>query len=261
MESKNENIAEKQARVDIDAQDSVIEVKNLSKSFGKNHVLRDVSFELKRGENIVVLGKSGIGKSVLIKCIVRLIYPDSGVVKVLDNSIPDLDDDELNELRKKVGYLFQGGALYDSMTVRENLAFPVRRTLIYKNKNEVERMVREALQNVGLEDAIDKLPGELSGGMKKRIGLARTLILKPEIILYDEPTTGLDPVTSKEISELLLEIQTKYKTSSIIITHDIKCARMTANRIMVLRDGIFVAEGSYDELQHSDDKEVSAYFK
>lgn len=261
MGSKNENIAEKQASVDIDVHDSVIEVKNLSKSFGKNHVLRDVSFELKRGENIVVLGKSGIGKSVLIKCIVRLIYPDSGVVKVLDHSIPDLDDDELNELRKKVGYLFQGGALYDSMTVRENLAFPVRRTLIYKNKNEVERMVREALQNVGLEDAINKLPGELSGGMKKRIGLARTLILKPEIILYDEPTTGLDPVTSKEISELLLEIQTKYKTSSIIITHDIKCARMTANRIMVLRDGIFVAEGSYDELQQSDDKEVSAYFK
>jgi len=147
------------------------------------------------------------------------------------------------------------------MTVRENLAFPVRRTLISKNKNEVERMVREVLENVGLEEAIDKLPAELSGGMKKRIGLARTLILKPEIILYDEPTTGLDPVTSKEISELLLDIQTKYKTSSIIITHDIKCARMTANRIMVLRDGIFVAEGTYDELKQSDDKEVRAYFK
>ncbi|HYX08974.1 MAG TPA: ATP-binding cassette domain-containing protein [Bacteroidales bacterium] len=261
MVDKKENIAEKTSKVDIDVQDNVIEVRNLQKSFGDNHVLRDISLNLRRGENIVILGKSGIGKSVLIKCIVRLIYPDAGVVKVLDHSIPDLDDDELNELRKKVGYLFQGGALYDSMTVRENLAFPVRRTLISKNKNEVERMVREVLENVGLEEAIDKFPAELSGGMKKRIGLARTLILKPEIILYDEPTTGLDPVTSKEISELLLDIQTKYKTSSIIITHDIKCARMTANRIMVLRDGLFVAEGTYDELKQSDDKEVRAYFK
>ena len=261
MTNRQENIAEKKSKVDIDVNDNVIEVRNLQKSFGENHVLRDISLDLKRGENIVILGKSGIGKSVLIKCIVRLIYPDAGIVKVLDHDIPDLDDDELNELRKKVGYLFQGGALYDSMTVRENLAFPVRRTLISKNKNEVERMVREVLENVGLEDAIDKFPAELSGGMKKRIGLARTLILKPEIILYDEPTTGLDPVTSKEISELLLEIQSKYKTSSIIITHDIKCARMTANRIMVLRDGIFVAEGTYDELKQSDDKEVRAYFK
>jgi phospholipid/cholesterol/gamma-HCH transport system ATP-binding protein len=163
-------------------------------------------------------------------------------------------------MRKKVGYLFQGGALYDSMTVKENLEFPVRRTDVSKNKAEVRDLVEEALENVGLLDAINKTPAELSGGMKKRVGLARTLILKPEIILYDEPTTGLDPVTSGEISELILKVREKYNTSSIIITHDMKCAKMTANKLKLIKDGTFYVEGTFQELSESDDQEVRTYF-
>jgi len=240
--------------------EKVIEIADLKKSFGKNEVLKGVSLELIRGENLAMLGESGTGKSVLIKCVVGLIPVDSGTIKVLERTVNNLLGNELDELRKKVGYLFQGGALYDSMTVRQNLEFPVRRTQVSKNKGEIKDMVEEALENVGLLDAINKMPAELSGGMKKRIGLARTLILKPEIILYDEPTTGLDPVTSGEISELILEVQEKYNTSSIIITHDMKCAKMTANKLKLMMDGKIFTQGTYDELSKSDDNYVSAYF-
>jgi phospholipid/cholesterol/gamma-HCH transport system ATP-binding protein len=240
--------------------EKVIEIKHLKKSFGKNEVLTDISMDLLRGENIAVLGKSGTGKSVMIKCIVRLIEADAGEIRVMGQNISELDAGHLNEMRKKVGYLFQGGALYDSMTVRENLEFPVRRTQVYKNKAEVKDMVEEALEHVGLLNAINKMPAELSGGMKKRIGLARTLILKPEIILYDEPTTGLDPVTAGEISELILYVREKYNTSSIIITHDMKCARLTADKLKLMADGRFYVEGTFQELSGSDNKEIRAYF-
>ncbi len=240
--------------------EKVIEIKHLKKSFGKNEVLSDISLDLHRGENLAVLGKSGTGKSVMTKCIVRLIEADRGEIRVLGKNISELNSDDLDEMRKKVGYLFQGGALYDSMTVRENLEFPVRRTQVYKNKSEVKDLVEEALEHVGLPDTINKMPAELSGGMKKRIGLARTLILRPEIILYDEPTTGLDPVTSEEISELILYVREKYNTSSIIITHDMKCARMTADKLKLMANGKFYAEGTFHELSGSADREVRAYF-
>lgn len=239
----------------------VIDINHLKKSFNGNEVLKDVSMELRKSENIVVLGKSGIGKSVLIKCIVGLIQPDSGSLKVFGKEVPEMNSKELNNLRTRVGFIFQGNALYDSMTVRENLEFPLRRNKEYKNSNKIEELIEEALENVNLLDAIDKMPAELSGGMKKRIGLARTLILKPEIILYDEPTTGLDPLTSREISNLILEIQTKYKASSIIISHDINCAKITSNRMLILHNGVFKAKGTYDELKNSDDEWVQSFFK
>ncbi|MBA3683378.1 MAG: ATP-binding cassette domain-containing protein [Bacteroidetes bacterium] len=239
----------------------IVEMKNVKKSFQNNHVLKDINFKLSKGENLVVLGKSGTGKSVLIKCIVKLIEVDSGELSVFNEDILQLKDKALNETRSKIGFLFQSGALYDSMTVRENLEFPIKRQSKILPEDEIENLVKEVLANVGLEDTIDKMPSELSGGMRKRISLARTLILKPELILYDEPTTGLDPITSKEISELILEVQKKYKTSSIIITHDIKCAKITANRIMVINDGCFIAEGTYDELKESEDEIVNSFFK
>lgn len=239
---------------------AITEIEHLKKSFGNNNVLKDINLKIAKGENLVVFGKSGSGKSVLIKCLVGLIEPDEGKVIVLGKDISELKNEELNILRKKVGFLFQSAALYDSMTVRENLEFPLR-DLKSKPKEEIDALVIEALKNVGLEDAIDKMPSELSGGMRKRVGLARTLILKPEIILYDEPTTGLDPITSKEISNLILEVQKKYNTASIIITHDVECARITANRIIILKDGTSAAEGTFDELSESKDESVRAFFK
>nr|WP_319511819.1 ATP-binding cassette domain-containing protein [uncultured Draconibacterium sp.] len=240
----------------------VIEIRNLKKAFGENQILKGIDLNLDQGENIAILGQSGTGKSVLTKCIVGLIVADSGTISVLGKDMVTISFEEMEELRKKIGYLFQGGALYDSMTVRQNLEFPIRRTQSLKrDKSEVKTMVEEALDNVGLLDAIDKMPSELSGGMKKRVGLARTLILKPQIILYDEPTTGLDPVTSGEISELILEVQEKYNTSSIIITHDMKCAEITANRLKLMMDGKFYAEGTFTELKQSEDKTINAYFK
>ncbi len=238
---------------------AVIIIEHLQKSFGINSVLKDLSFTLNNGENLVVLGKSGSGKSVLIKCIVGLIEPDAGTIQVLGENVNELKSKELNVLRKKIGFLFQSAALYDSMTVRENLEFPLRAQKELKG-NDLDELVKETLENVGLLEAIDKMPSELSGGMRKRIGLARTLILKPEIMLYDEPTTGLDPITSKEISHLMMEIQEKQKTASIIITHDIACARITANRIIVLKDGMCAAEGTFDELEKSNDKWVQSFF-
>jgi phospholipid/cholesterol/gamma-HCH transport system ATP-binding protein len=238
----------------------VINIEHLKKSFGTLQVLADVNLQLHKGENLAIFGKSGCGKSVLIKCIVGLLEADDGKIVVFDKDISEINEDGLNEVRKKVGFIFQASALYDSLTVRENLEFPLR-DLKEKSREEIDSMVEEALQNVDLKEAIDKMPSELSGGMRKRIGLARSLMLKPEIIFYDEPTTGLDPITSKEISKLILDIQKKYNASSIIITHDKECARLTSNRIMVIVNGVFIAEGTFKELSGSKDKNVTAFFE
>lgn len=239
--------------------ESVIQIEHLKKSFGSNQVLVDINLNIQKGENVVVLGKSGSGKSVLIKCIVGLINADDGILNVFDKDINSLDNDALNALRKKIGFLFQSGALYDSMSVKENLAFPLRDLKDLTDADKQSR-IEEALTNVGLLDVIDKTPSELSGGMRKRLGLARTLILKPEIMLYDEPTTGLDPITSKEISELILTVQKQYNTSSIIITHDMACAKITANRIVIFKDGKILTEGTYQELEKSEDAWVKSFF-
>ena len=239
----------------------VVAMEHLKKSFGNNHVLRDINLVINKGENLVILGKSGTGKSVLIKCIVGLVDPDEGTLVIFEQNVSELKEKELVELRKKIGFLFQSGALYDSMTVRENLEFPLRRQLGSIPKEKMNSLVVEALQNVGLAEAIDLTPSELSGGMRKRLGLARTLILKPEIMLYDEPTTGLDPITSKEISKLILEVQKKYNTSSVIITHDIECAKLIANRIIVMKDGTCAAEGTYAELANSADGWIRSFFE
>ncbi len=240
--------------------DYVINIENVKKAFGKNVVLKDVNLKVKEGESIVTLGKSGTGKSVILQCIAGLLKPDEGKILVYGENVPTLDDEELQTIRKKIGFLFQSGALYDSMSVRENLSFPLKR-LTDLSDEEITTKVIEALKNVGLENAIDKMPSELSGGMKKRIGLARTLITDPKIMLYDEPTTGLDPSTSREISQLVLEVQKKYKTTSIIVTHDMECARMVADRIVVLKDGEYIVEGTFDELQKSDDPFVKSFFE
>lgn len=238
----------------------VIKIRNLKKSFGDNAVLRDFNIDLNEGENLVVLGKSGSGKSVLIKCIIGLMMPDAGTIKVFGEEVPDMSNEELDEMRVKVGFLFQSNALYDSMTVRENLEFPLRRHWIKTTKESVNDLVMEALTNVGLAETVDMMPSELSGGMRKRIALARTLILKPKIILYDEPTTGLDPITGKEISNLMLEIQKKYNTSSIIISHDLNCVKIVANQVVMLIDGVCYSKGTYDELSHSKDKKIKQFF-
>jgi len=232
---------------------------HLKKSFGSNQVLRDISLKIEKGENLVVFGKSGSGKSVLIKCLVGLLEPDDGNVIMFGKNISELEIHELNSLRKKIGFLFQSAALYDSMTVRENLEFPLRDSKSI-SKEETDALVMEALKNVGLENTVDKMPSELSGGMRKRVGLARTLIMKPEIILYDEPTTGLDPITSKEISHLILDVQKKYNAASIIITHDVACAQITANRMMIIKEGVSVAEGNFKELSVSKDEWVRSFF-
>jgi len=241
---------------------AIIEIKDLHKTFGKNNkVLQGVNLTVNKGEDLVILGRSGSGKSVTIKCIVGLIEPDKGEIKVFGDNVLNLKKTELNEIRVRIGFLFQSGALYDSMSVRENLAFTLKKHKRELTPEEVESEVVEALDSVGLSDAIDKMPSELSGGMQKRIGLARTLILKPEIILYDEPTTGLDTITSREISELILDIKHKQKTTSIIITHDMACAKLTADRIMVLKDGVIHAEGTYEELEKSEDEWVRSFFE
>jgi phospholipid/cholesterol/gamma-HCH transport system ATP-binding protein len=241
---------------------TIIQIKNLKKNFGENNqVLKGINLNVQQGENVVVLGKSGSGKSVSIKCIVGLLPIDEGEVIVFDKNIGSLNISALNEIRIRIGFLFQNSALYDSMSVRENLEFPLRRHVKNITEQEVEERVKETLQSVGLAEAIDKTPAELSGGMRKRIGLARTLILHPEIILYDEPTTGLDSITSREISELLVTIQKKYKTTSIMITHDMACAKITSNSIAIIKDGIIYAQGTYAELEKSTDEWVQAFFK
>jgi phospholipid/cholesterol/gamma-HCH transport system ATP-binding protein len=240
----------------------VLELKDLRKSFGDNHVLNGFNLKLYEGENLVVMGKSGSGKSVMIKCLVGLMGADSGSIKIKNDDIVSLGQRELDILRTEIGFLFQGSALYDSMTVRENLEFPLRRNKDkIKTSQTTEELVVEALENVGLVSAIDLMPAELSGGMQRRVALARALILKPKIILYDEPTTGLDPITSKEIIQLMRTIQKTYKTSSLIITHDVDCARVISNRMILLVDGINYAEGTFEELSTSEDPKIKAFFK
>lgn len=246
----------------METQNTVLEIKNLHKSFGNNDVLRGFSLKLMAGENLVIMGKSGSGKSVMIKCLVGLMEADKGSIQIKDKHITSLSQNALDTLRTEIGFLFQGSALYDSMTVKENLEFPLRK---HKKKlgitESTKDLVFEALKNVGLEDAIDLMPSELSGGMKRRVALARALILKPDVMLYDEPTTGLDPITAKEIIQLMRSIQNKYHTSSLIITHDVDCARVISNRIILLIDGQNYIEGTFTELSKSKDPKVSAFFK
>lgn len=242
--------------------ETIIEIKNLKKSYGDNHVLNGFNMNLSKGENLVIMGKSGSGKSVMIKCLIGLEKPDSGIIIVMGEDISKLKREDLDDLRTEIGFLFQGSALYDSMTVRENLEFPLRRhTKKFGIIKDTTTLVMEALENVGLAHTINLMPEELSGGMKRRIALARTLILQPKIILYDEPTTGLDPITAKEILLLMQSIQKKYNTSSIIITHDVDCARAISNRMILLVNGINYAEGTFEELIISKDPKVQAFFK
>jgi phospholipid/cholesterol/gamma-HCH transport system ATP-binding protein len=237
----------------------VIDVRNLQKSFGKQEILKDISLQLGLGENLVVLGKSGSGKSVLIKCLVGLLRPDNGSITILDQDVASLQRKELNQLRQKIGFLFQGGALYDSMTVKQNIEFPLRRIKKGLTEKEIAAKVHEVLENVDLVDALHKMPADLSGGMRKRISLARTIVVDPQIMLYDEPTTGLDPITSDEISSLIMDVQKKYKTSSLIITHDIKCALHTANRMIMIKDGTVFKEGKPEEFTQSTDEFIRSF--
>ncbi len=239
----------------------VIEIHGLSKGFGDQDVLKNVTLQLHKGENLAILGKSGSGKSVLIKCIVRLLHADNGTIHVLGENVNTLKPEALDELRKKIGFLFQSGALYDSMTVKQNLEFPLRRIRKNLSQKEIDEKIKETLENVGLSDAIDKMPSQLSGGMRKRISLARTIVVDPLIMLYDEPTTGLDPATSGEISSLINEVQKRYKTSSIIITHDIECARATADRFIMLHEGKVYMEGKPDTFEKSTDILIKSFFK
>ncbi|NMM47327.1 ABC transporter ATP-binding protein [Marinigracilibium pacificum] len=238
----------------------VIVAENIKKAFGSKLVIEDISFVLKEMENLVIMGRSGTGKSVLIKSIVGLVTPDSGKLEVLGENILGMDDDQIDNIRRSVGYLFQGGALYDSMTVERNMKFPLRRHPDRPSEGEINDLVDETLENVGLLETKDKYPSELSGGMKKRIALARTLIMRPKIMLYDEPTTGLDMITSSEISELIIKMREKYNISSIIITHDVSCAELTSDRVMILGEGKIQAEGAFEELSNSDDKHIRSYF-
>jgi phospholipid/cholesterol/gamma-HCH transport system ATP-binding protein len=240
---------------------AIIEFKNVHKSFDENKVLRGLNLTVFTGENLVILGKSGSGKSVTIKCIVGLTKVNSGEILVFGTDITQLHYADLNKVRMRIGFLFQNGALYDSMTVRQNLEFTLKHHDINLSENEIEIAIKKALEDVGLLEVIHKMPSELSGGMKKRIGLARALIIAPEIILYDEPTSGLDTITSREIDELILEIQKKRKTTAIIITHDLACAKITGDRIMIIKDGVINAIGSYEELKNSSDNWVKSFFK
>lgn len=248
-------------KAEINNVEKVIEIRNLKKSFGSQDVLKNISLDLLKGENLIVLGKSGSGKSVLIKCIVQLLQADSGQINVLGSEVETLKPKELAELRKKIGFLFQSGALYDSMTVKENLEFPLRRIKKGISEKEIKEKTMDALENVGLASALNKMPSQLSGGMRKRIALARTIILDPAIILYDEPTTGLDPITSQEISALINEIRNKYHTSSLIITHDMSCAKTVADRVLLLKEGEIYAEGTIESIQKSSDPWIQAFFK
>ncbi|MBN8857961.1 MAG: ATP-binding cassette domain-containing protein [Sphingobacteriales bacterium] len=242
------------------SEEIIISIRGLEKSFGNNHVLRGVDLDLYRGENLVVLGRSGTGKSVLIKIIVGLLKPDAGTVMVLGENIAHLDDKALLQLRLKIGFSFQSSALYDSMTVRENLEFPLLRNSRQLSKEEINSAVKEVLEDVGLQQTIDQYPAELSGGQRKRIGIARTLIMRPKIMLYDEPTAGLDPVTSVEINSLINEVQERYNTSSIIITHDLTCASATGDRVALLLDGRFARVGSFDEVFNTNDERINSFY-
>ena len=239
----------------------VVSIRDLRKSFGDHHVLTGFNLTLHDQENIVLIGKSGSGKSVLLKCIIGLMEPDGGELIVLGKNVAELTLEEMNLLRADVGFLFQGSALYDSMTVRENLEFPLRRHLDRIDVDDIDGLVLSTLESVGLAEAIDLMPAELSGGMKRRVALARTIILRPKIILYDEPSSGLDPITAKEISHLILDVQRSYQTSSLIITHDLDFARSISQHIVLLVDGKDYARGSYHELSKSKDPKIQAFFK
>lgn len=260
MRVTENDIATREQKVNGDRQ-VVASIRDLHKSFGDREVLKGVNLDLYESENLVILGRSGTGKSVLIKCMVGLIRPDSGTINVLGKDVFKLNAKELNQLRLEIGFSFQGSALYDSMTIRENLEFPLKRNLGIYDRNKLKDLVSEALDDVGLLHTINQMPAELSGGMKKRVGIARTLILKPKIMLYDEPTSGLDPITSMEINDLILSVREKYKTSSIIITHDISSARHTSDRIVALMGGVNKVEGTFDELKETTEPELEPFFK
>ena len=238
----------------------VISIKGLYKSFGDLKVLQGVDLEVLKGENVVVLGRSGTGKSVLIKIIVGLLRQDSGSITVLGQEVSQLQEKELNDLRRKIGFSFQNSALYDSMTVRENLEFPLVRNVAGLTKAQIKEQVESVLESVGLSQTINQVPSQLSGGQRKRIGIARTLILQPEIMLYDEPTAGLDPITCIEINELINEVKEKYHTTSIIITHDLTCARQTGDRVAMLLDGQFLTTGPFEEVFASKEERVKSFY-
>ena len=238
----------------------VLDIRNLKKSFGSNIILNGINLKVNNGDTVTMLGKSGTGKSVILQNIIGLIEPDEGDILVLGKNIPKLKYKELRDIRLKIGFLFQSGALYDSMSVKENLEFPLTRH-DKLSETEANEKIKTALDEVGLYEALDKMPSELSGGMRKRIALARTLILQPEIMLYDEPTTGLDPITSREISTLILKMQEKFKMSSLIVTHDMECARLTSNKIVILKDGKIAAEGSYEEISKTKDEFIKSFFE
>lgn len=259
MEKRHSNVPENP--LSSDTGKAIIEITDLHKSFGDNNVLNGFTSTLNKGENAVVLGKSGSGKSVLIKCIIGLIDYDSGSIRVFGREVSELKQSELDSIRARIGFVFQSSALYDSMTVRENLEFPLRHHKKDSTKAEVKELVEETLINVGLLHAINLMPSELSGGMRKRIGLARALILKPEVILYDEPTTGLDPITAREITNLMLQMQEKYNTTSIIISHDMHCAKLTANKLIVLINGINYVSGTFEEVEKNNDPLIHAFFE
>ncbi|HLZ89350.1 MAG TPA: ATP-binding cassette domain-containing protein [Puia sp.] len=243
-----------------DNNDPVILLRNIRKSFGSLEVLKGVDLEVRKGENVVVLGRSGSGKSVLIKIIAGLLSPDTGTVRVLGNDIGQLDTRQLQALRTRIGFSFQSSALYDGMNVRANLEFPLVRNKRHLGRKEIDEAVAQVLDDVGLSRTIGQMPSELSGGQKKRIGIARTLILQPEIMLYDEPTAGLDPVTSVEINDLINEVQQRYNTTSVIITHDLTCARATGHRIIMLAEGCFLRQGSFDEVFDTDDPRIKKFY-
>jgi phospholipid/cholesterol/gamma-HCH transport system ATP-binding protein len=238
---------------------TILEIHDLKKRFGENEVLKGFNMQLREGENLVIMGKSGSGKSVMIKCLMGLMQPDSGDIQIMGKTVLELEQGDLDQLRKKIGFLFQGSALYDSMTVRENLEFPLRKQDM--PQQEKDKLVHQALESVGLLNAIELVPSELSGGMKRRVALARAIILQPKIIIYDEPTTGLDPITAKEIIQLMREIQNIYGSSALIITHDVDCSRVIADRMILLIDGVNYAEGSFKELSSSTDERIQAFFK
>jgi phospholipid/cholesterol/gamma-HCH transport system ATP-binding protein len=245
---------------EINKKEVAISIKNLSKSFGGLNILKDINLEVYKGENVALLGKSGSGKSVLIKLIAALLKPTNGEITVLGQNVNQINNVELNKLRLKIGFSFQSSALYDSMNIYENLAFPLKMNVKNLSTKDVKLAVEEALTEVGLIDKIKQMPSDLSGGQRKRIGIARTLIMKPEIMLYDEPTSGLDPITSKEINNLIIDVQKKYKTSAIIITHDLTCARNTGNRTAVLIEGKILKAGTFDEVFDSENEQIKSFY-
>lgn len=238
----------------------LISIKDLYKSFGDNHVLQGINLEVHNKENVVVLGRSGTGKSVLIKIVCGLLKPDSGMVSVLGKEVDQLNDRELQKFRLQIGFSFQNSALYDSMTIKENLAFPLVRHSKSLTRKEVKMQIESVLDDVGLLQTLNQMPSELSGGQRKRVGIARTLILRPRIMLYDEPTSGLDPITCIEINKLINHVRQKFNTTSIIITHDLTCAKSTGDKVAMLFDGKFIKEGTFDEVFSSDDERIRNFY-